>query len=103
MAFDNAAKRVLCDVAIGRKSWLFAGSDRGGDRAAMIYRLAMTAKLNAWPRRPGSPTRSRAPLSSWRRSVRTSCHGTQAPVTTRVNTRPKSGYLRNPAAGHAQT
>lgn len=43
---NNAAERVLRDVAIGRKSWLFAGSDRGGQRAAMIYSLIMTAKLN---------------------------------------------------------
>ena len=43
---NNAAERALRDVAIGRKSWLFAGSDRGGERAAMIYSLIMTAKLN---------------------------------------------------------
>lgn len=43
---NNAAERALRDVAIGRKSWLFAGSDRGGRRAAMIYSLIMTAKLN---------------------------------------------------------
>ena len=33
-------------IAIGRKSWLFAGSDRGGERAAAIYTLIETAKLN---------------------------------------------------------
>lgn len=33
-------------IALGRKSWLFAGSDRGGDRAAAIYSLIITAKLN---------------------------------------------------------
>ncbi len=33
-------------VALGRKSWLFCGSDRGGDRAAAIYSLIITAKLN---------------------------------------------------------
>jgi len=43
---NNAAERALRDVAIGRKSWLFAGSERGGERAAMIYALIMTAKLN---------------------------------------------------------
>ena len=43
---NNAAERALRDIAIGRKSWLFAGSDRGGQRAAMIYSLIMTAKLN---------------------------------------------------------
>jgi transposase len=43
---NNAAERALRGVAIGRKSWLFAGSDRGGARAAMIYSLITTAKLN---------------------------------------------------------
>jgi transposase len=33
-------------VALGRKSWLFCGSDRGGQRAAAIYTLIGTAKLN---------------------------------------------------------
>ncbi len=33
-------------VALGRKSWLFAGSDRGGQRAAAMYSLIVTAKLN---------------------------------------------------------
>ena len=33
-------------VALGRKSWLFAGSDRGGERAAAMYTLIATAKLN---------------------------------------------------------
>ena len=33
-------------VALGRRSWLFAGSDRGGERAAAMYTLIATAKLN---------------------------------------------------------
>ena len=33
-------------IALGRKSWLFAGSDRGGERAAIVYSLIATAKLN---------------------------------------------------------
>jgi transposase len=33
-------------IALGRKSWLFAGSERGGERAAAIYTLLHTAKLN---------------------------------------------------------
>jgi transposase len=33
-------------IALGRRSWLFAGSDRGGERAAAIYTLIATAKLN---------------------------------------------------------
>jgi transposase len=43
---NNAAERALCGIAIGRKSWLFAGSDRGGQRAAFMYSLIVTAKLN---------------------------------------------------------
>jgi len=43
---NNAAERALRGVALGRKSWLFAGSDSGGQRAADIYSLIMTAKLN---------------------------------------------------------
>jgi transposase len=43
---NNAAERALRGVALGRRSWLFAGSDRGGQRAAMMYSLIATAKLN---------------------------------------------------------
>jgi len=41
-----AAERALRGFALGRKSWLFAGSDRGTDRAAFIATLIMMAKLN---------------------------------------------------------
>ena len=43
---SNAAEREMRAVALGRKSWLFAGSDRGGERAAAMYTLIATAKLN---------------------------------------------------------
>jgi transposase len=43
---NNAAERGLRGVALGRKAWLFAGSDRGGQRAAAIYSLIVTARLN---------------------------------------------------------
>ncbi len=43
---NNAAERALRGIALGRKAWLFAGSDRGGQRAADIYSLIVTAKLN---------------------------------------------------------
>ena len=43
---NNAAERALRAVALGRKNWLFAGSDEGGERAAAIYSLLGTAKLN---------------------------------------------------------
>ena len=43
---NNAAERELRGVALGRKSWLFAGSDRGGERAAVMYTLIQTSKLS---------------------------------------------------------
>jgi transposase len=43
---NNAAERALRGIALGRRSWLFAGSDRGGRRAATIYTLIYSAKLN---------------------------------------------------------
>jgi transposase len=43
---NNAAERALRGIALGRKAWLFAGSDRGGERAAAVYSLIVTAKLN---------------------------------------------------------
>lgn len=72
---NNAAERALRGVALGRKSWLFAGSERGGDRAAFMYSLIVTAKMNdidpqAWladvlARLPNT-TASRAPrLLPW--------------------------------------
>jgi transposase len=43
---NNAAERALRGLALGRKSWLFAGSERGAERAALMYTLIHTAKLN---------------------------------------------------------
>jgi transposase len=43
---NNAAERAVRGIALGRKSWLFCGSDRGGDRAAVMYSLIVTAKMN---------------------------------------------------------
>src|SRR4051794_39075351 len=43
---NNAAERALRGVAVGRRNWTFAGSDRGGERAAAIYTLVETCKLN---------------------------------------------------------
>jgi hypothetical protein len=43
---NNAAERALRGIALGRKSWLFAGSDRGGQRAAAMFSLIVTAKMN---------------------------------------------------------
>ena len=43
---NNSAERALRGIALGRKAWLFAGSDRGGRRAAVMYSLIVSAKMN---------------------------------------------------------
>jgi transposase len=43
---NNAAERAIRSLALGRRNWLFAGSDRGGQRAAIMYSLITTAKMN---------------------------------------------------------
>jgi transposase len=43
---NNAAEREIRPIAMGRKNWTFAGSDAGGQRAAAIYTLIQTARLN---------------------------------------------------------
>ena len=43
---NNAAERAMRSIAIGRKNWLFAGSDKGGDVAANIYSIITTCKIN---------------------------------------------------------
>ena len=46
MPDNNSAERAMRCVALGRKNYLFAGSDRGGERAAVFYSLIGSAKLN---------------------------------------------------------
>jgi len=43
---NNPIERQIRPIAVGRKNYLFAGSDAGGDRAALMYGLINTAKLN---------------------------------------------------------
>jgi len=43
---NNAAERALRGIALGRKSWHFAGSERGGERAAFMYTLITSCKMN---------------------------------------------------------
>ena len=43
---NNAAERAMRSIALGRKNWLFAGSDNGGETTAAVYSLIETAKLN---------------------------------------------------------
>jgi transposase len=72
---NNAAERALRGVAVGRRNWTFAGSDRGGERAAAVYTLIETAKLNgidpqAWladllARLPDHPAKRVGELLPW--------------------------------------
>lgn len=72
---NNAAERAVRGIALGRKNWTFAGSDAGGRRAAAMYTLIETAKLNdvdprAWladvlARLPGHPPRTIDELLPW--------------------------------------
>lgn len=72
---NNAAERALRGIAVGRRNWTFAGSDAGGRRAAALYTLIETAKLNgvdprAWladvlARLPGHPAKRLAELLPW--------------------------------------
>ncbi|MDA0989260.1 MAG: IS66 family transposase [Verrucomicrobia bacterium] len=72
---NNAAERALRGIAMGRKAWLFAGSERGGERAAFMYTLIVSAKMNdidpqAWmadvlARLPSMPVRRVRELLPW--------------------------------------
>jgi transposase len=73
---NNRAENCLRGIALGRRNWTFAGSDKGGDRAAAIYSLIETAKLNgvdpeAWLRdvlqriAEGHPANRIAELMPW--------------------------------------
>jgi len=72
----NAAERALRVVALGRKNFLFAGSDGGGESAAAIYSLLGTAKLNGID--PESYLRNvLSRIADHRSSAsRSYCHGT---------------------------
>jgi transposase len=73
--FNNAAERALRGIAVGRGNWTFARSDAGGERAATIYTLVETAKLNdidprAWladvlARLPDHPAKRMSELMPW--------------------------------------
>ena len=72
---NNAAERELRAIAVGRRNWTFAGSDEGGRRAAALYTLIATAKLNdvdpqAWladmlARLPDHPAKRIQELLPW--------------------------------------
>ena len=67
---NNAAERALRGIAPGRKSWLFAGSDRGGERAAAMYSLIVTCLCRARHRQVYAERRT---MPSWLHQV-DGCH-----------------------------
>ena len=72
---NNAAERAIRGIAVGRRNWTFAGSDVGGHRAAALYTLIETCRLNdidprAWladviARLPGHPAKCINELLPW--------------------------------------
>ena len=81
---NHAAERSLRAVALGRKNYLFAGSDAGGERAAAIYSLIGTAKLNGLD--PEAYLRTCYPGSPIIRSTASTnyCRGTLRRNSTRL-------------------
>ena len=72
---NNTAERAIRPIAVGRRNWTFAGSDSGGQRAAAMYTLIETCRLNdidprAWladviARLPGHPAKCIDELLPW--------------------------------------
>ena len=94
---NNAAERALRGFALGRKSWLFAGSDRGAERAAVMATLIMTPSSTTSIRRRGLRTCSRASPTTLRHGFMNCCHGIGAPAAQERNIRNAAG-LANYAA-----
>ena len=84
---NNAAERALRAVALGRKNYLFAGSDAGGERAAAIYTLIGTAKLNGLDPRGATCATCSSASPSTRSTASTSC----CPGTSPSNSPNQSG------------
>jgi transposase len=85
---NNIAENAIRGIALGRKNYLFAGSDTGGDRAASIYTIMQTAKLNGMNPESylcdtlskiaeGHPISRIDELMPWRRSGDTRTHSVE--------------------------
>ncbi len=77
---NNAAERALRGFALGRKSWLFAGSERGAGRAAVMTTLVMTANSTTSIRKPGWRTSWAASPIPREAGSMNCCNGRVAPV-----------------------
>ena len=107
---NNAAERELRAVAVGRKNWTFAGSDEGGRRAAAIYTLIATAKLNAidpqaWladvlARLPDHPAKRIQELLPWNWSERTARIAASICAARPVGSHPSSAIFARKDTNH---
>jgi hypothetical protein len=116
---NNAAERELRAIALGRRNWTFAGSDEGGRRAAALYTLIATAKLNkvdpqAWladvlarlpdhPAKrihelcPGTGARGISPLKRLDRAIRPSKPAHPMAFTGRVRIASRPAIFHSPS------
>ena len=96
---NNTAERAIRGIAVGRRNWTFAGSDAGGRRAAAMYTLIETAKLNRIdPRKTGSLTPSHGSPIIPPSGSTSSCLGTggSRPIS-RTLPRDRETTIRRPA------
>ncbi len=98
---NNAAERALRGVALGRKNYLFAGADCGGERAATLYSLIETAKLNGLDPRPIRVTCSRTCQNIQAIAWPSYCHGTSPNSWSNRPSRPQRLDGRRCDAGGA--
>jgi hypothetical protein len=100
---NNAAERALRGITIGRKAWLFAGSDRGGERAAAMYSLIATAKLNDVDPPPVLPMCLPASPITRRRDWTNSCPGSGATPASLKPPLDRCAPPRSPPEGYDRT
>ena len=100
---NNAAERSLRGVALGRKSWLFCGSDRGGQRAAAMYSLIVTCKMNgvdpqAWLADVLARIAAHPAASPRRTAALELAEGDCEPCASRLSQTPHFPKLKRPAS-----
>ena len=96
---NNAAERSLRGVALGRKSWLFAGSERGGQRPAAMLRPHRCGQAE-WhrPAGIGSPMSSPGSLTCQPQTCRIYCHGAFKQPKAAQSRLPDGGFRRMPTS-----